>query len=809
MTRRRRRTTKAFALLLAPLTAAGSLLSAVPVFAQVEVAPRMTAAAMPPAAAPVPLSPSTLNLAPSLGSAPILAPSAVPAVAGVSPAAAPLAALPALPAAAATGLAAAAPAPAPAAAPRAEASPRTLVGRLAKSISSGIAETVSSLFDGGRAFAAPAFARGIIAAPRSGHSLLPGVRLDAKPRPSDEGSVRVQDFHLAPDHRLVNGAAPIKLDADASNPAAVEKALRALVDANPAKYGAPSADMAKVHVQFVPGAKEQGQADTYYAIFRQWKQGPDKDGSPYYLLVDGGSLTFVLKVFSDGKPTIMATEGRLYPGISSDIMTVNFDDAQMAAIAEKRLQSPPDAAPGALRQLLKRAWERVTRGAKTAAARSTPPEFLTRTITQMNGAWRAINLYEAADLQGRPVIVAVDVKSGEAFAWSAQGLLRGDGPIASGIGGIASARGTTLNPAGSDHGPTDAMPLPFANVYDAAGQVVAVTADDGSFTVPGAATAPQKLTIKLDGAYASTSDEDAAKNGPVSVTLTATPGQAVRATLNPTGDNVELAAEVNGYIYYSKQVDWLKSSAGVADERILAPLGGGVKANRHDMPGNAYYSPADDSLNLQAAATVAYKDKKGAPHKIGFENTAQPSIIYHESTHRAVQILSQIQLSAEQAASAAFRFVARVMDPVMDGGVNEAIADTVSMFMRGSPLIGEGFYTTPPPGGANLIRTGENETKFDPKNPDPHAQGEAYMGFTWTVRQGLISALGEAAGAAYAALLVVPTTLYSQPQDVPTAMLHVLISDMTADGRIPHETLIRAAAKAHGPEIPAVAPPAR
>jgi hypothetical protein len=140
----------------------------------------------------------------------------------------------------------------------------------------------------------------------------------------------------------------------------------------------------------------------------------------------------------------------------------------------------------------------------------------------------------------------------------------------------------------------------------------------------------------------------------------------------------------------------------------------------------------------------------------------------------------------------------------MDGGVNEAIADTVSMFMRGNPLIGEGFYATPPKNGPNLIRTGENATVLDPTDPDPHAQGEAFMGFTWMVRQGLIAALGEAAGAAYAALLVVPTTLYSQPKDVPTAMLHVLLSDMTMDGRLPHEGLIRQAARTHGPALPTV-----
>ncbi|MDD5302667.1 MAG: hypothetical protein PHS14_06095, partial [Elusimicrobia bacterium] len=590
-----------------------------------------------------------------------------------------------------------------------------------------------------------------------------------------------------------------------NDPAAVERALRALVDANPEKYGAPSADMAKVHVQFVPGSKEAGQAGVYYAIFRQWKKGVEKDGTPYYLLVDGGSLTFVMKVFNDGKPTIMATEGRLYPGVSSDIMTVNYTEAELNALASKRLQSPPDAQPSQLKQFLMKVWNRVRPGARAASVNNDPPVLLTREITNVNGTWRALNLYQASDLNGRPVIAAVDVKSGDAFAWSAENLLKSGGPIAPGATGLALARGTTLTPSGGDHGPTDALPLPYANVYDAAGRVVTVTAADGTFTVPGAGAAA-KLTIRLEGAYAKESDDHAAKNGAMSVTVTAVPGQTVRATLNPDGDDAELAADVNGYVYYSKQVAWLKDSAGITDERVLAPLAGGVRSNRNDMPGNAYYSPADDSLNLQAAATITVKDKKGRPRKLQFENTAQPSIIYHESTHRTVQILSQIALSAEQAASAAYRYVAHVMSPVMDGGVNEAIADAVSMFMRGNPLIGEGFYANAPAGPANVIRTGENTTKFDPKNPDPHAQGEAFMGFTWAVRQGLVEALGEAAGAAYAALLVVPTTLYSQPQDVPTAMLHVLIGSMTADGLIPHEALIRAAAQAHGVVLPSVKP---
>lgn len=792
--------------------AVAGLLAAAPAGAQVEVSPRATLAR----SAPVAIVPSAaLSLTPSLAAAPLSAsPLAAPLLA---PAAAPLAAPVLAPAPLAVSAAAplsAAPigpaALAPAAARSAEAasSPAKagVGGRLAKAVSDGVS-FVGSFFDGSRAAApdsTPAFAFGFITRPHGDLSLNRGVGLDAKPRPREEGSVRVKDFHFAKDHALEGGAAPIALDAKAGDEASIEKALRALVDADPKKYGAGSADMAKVHVRFVPGDKAQGQADTYYAIFRQWKKGTEKNGSPYYLLVDGGSLTFVIKVLADGKPTIMATEGRLYPNVSPDVMTVNFTDAQLLGLAAKRMESPPDAMPGQLRRLLSSVWESVKKAAGVKAKGKSVPQFLTRQLTDVNGTWRAINIYQAEDLKGRPVIVAVDVKSGDAFAWSAQELLRDGGPIASGVAGAVLARGTTLSPTGSDHGPTGALPLPFANVYDQSGKTVARTADDGTFTVPGAGAAPVKLTIRLEGAYAKTTDDDAAKNGPVEVTVMAKPGETVKATLNPTGDSEELAAEVNGYVYYSKQVDWLKNAAGVVDERIQAPLGGGIKANRHDMPGNAYYSPADDSLNLQAAATVKFKDKKGVVHSIAFENTAQPSIIYHESTHRAVQILSQIALSAEQAADAAYRFVAFVMDPVMDGGVNEAIADTVSMFMRGNPLIGEGFYVTPPKKGPNLIRTGENDTVLDPKDPDPHAQGEAFMGFTWNVRQGLVSALGEAAGAAYAALLVVPTTLYSQPKDVPTAMLHVLLSDMKTDGSLPHESLIRAAAKAHGPELPNV-----
>ena len=664
----------------------------------------------------------------------------------------------------------------------------SLLGRLTQALKTGLADAFGTKFDG----AADAYAHYALTPAAEPPVLRGGVHLDKKPRAPKEQAVKTSKFHVqeaAPD-----AEGPIELNADPKDAAAVERALRELVDSDPKKFGAASADMGKVHVQFVPGAKGTGQADTYYAVFRQLKEGKDLDGSPYHLLVDGGSLTFVVKVLG-GKPTVMAIEGHLYPDVDADIMTPAFSDAKLAAIAQDRLHSPVSSPLSKMRRGLVKAWAAVVRSLKASSEKA--PKLLTREITNVEGVWRAVNIYQAQDLKGRPVIVAVDVRTGDAFAWSAQELLR-EAPVGSEkISGVVTARGNDLSATKGDHGPLAELALPYANVYDASGRVVAVTAEDGSFTAPAGAGA---LTVGLDGRYAKLSDDDK-RNPPIQAVIKPVPGQVAKAVLDSDPKNDEHAADVNGFIYYSKQVAWLKGPGGVSDGRIEAPLLGGVRANRTDMPGNAYYSPADDSLNLQAEAVVTGKDKQGKKKSLRFENTAQPSIIYHESTHRAVQILSQLALSAEQAASKAFRFVARIVEPVMDGGVNEAIADTVSMFMRGSPLIGEGFILDAPAGKPNLIRTGENTTAFDPKNPDPHAQGEAYMGFTWMVRQGLIKAMGAAAGAAYANLLIVPTTLYSQPQDVPTAMLHVLLGDMTSDGKVPHAQLILDAAKAHGLDL--------
>ena len=678
-------------------------------------------------------------------------------------------------------------------------------------------------------------------------SLPRGVRLDKAPvEPDKAGAVATADrFFLSPDHALKDGSKPFILDADASKPASIEAALRKLVESDPDRFGASNAygpagkEMAKVHVELLAGVGDQ--ADTYVAVFRQWKEGKAKDGKPYYLLVDGANLRFNIKVLG-GKPVIMAVEGGFAPDIDPAIMTQNFSDEELLQKASDRLKAPSG------RTAARKAGSRkANRKVKTKGPADTP-KFLTRSITLLDKTWHALSIYQAEDLKGQPIIVAVDVNTGKAWAFKSEdfrdsvfipressfvktnktskstprkkaatapvtvggaSISMTAGPGKDLAGGEASARGTTLTKDGNDHGPTGAMALSNAKIMDEQGNLVTITAEDGSFTVPAKGNQPITLTVSLDGIYSAVTDGDE-KNAPLTAKITALPGQSVKVTLNASGDDEELNADVSAYVYSYQLFHWFKTFLGLKDPRLFTPLAGGIHANETSMPGNAFYAPDTDGFYLMQRASLRTRAKgpDGKPRIVTviLENTAQPSIILHELGHRFIQMASRLALSAEQLADPAYRFVKNPMDPIIDGAGNEAFADMVSMFMRNNAELGHGFRINAPVGEPNIIRTGENVTQFDPndenQNNDPHARGEILMGAGWKSRQGLIKRLGPVQGPLYAALLFVRTILYVQPGDVVSALSHALLADMTTDGRLPNADILRANAKKQGVTLP-------
>jgi hypothetical protein len=138
----------------------------------------------------------------------------------------------------------------------------------------------------------------------------------------------------------------------------------------------------------------------------------------------------------------------------------------------------------------------------------------------------------------------------------------------------------------------------------------------------------------------------------------------------------------------------------------------------------------------------------------------------------------------------------------MGGGVNEGTADTISMYFRDNPKIGEKFFKHPGPGMPLVIRDGRNKKPY--RQGEVHDEGESLMGATWEIYDELKNALGETAGAAYASAIVIPTLIFSQPRDVPAAMAQILLAVMHKDGSSPFAEIVRRAARRRGIPLPNV-----
>ncbi len=278
------------------------------------------------------------------------------------------------------------------------AAPRTTMAKLASAVARALPGL--GLFDGGKSRGG----LGILPLPKP--TLPQGLDLDdapAAPQPKKVGGVELNAFDMPsmPAARNAGGvfdAGPRVLNANPASEADVERALRQLVDQDAAKYGVSSAELSTVHVRRIAGKGDQ--ADTIYAYFRQQKQGTNPDGSPYHVAVHGTYLSFTVKVVN-GKPVLMAAMAKLYPTLNVDTRQRKTDD-ELKTAAEARLGIPPNSGI----QL----------------------EYVERKIIYSNGAWHTANLYV---IDGLPFMIAIDIATGEAFAWdSRMGVTKGGAPDA-------------------------------------------------------------------------------------------------------------------------------------------------------------------------------------------------------------------------------------------------------------------------------------------------------------------------------------------------------------------------------------------
>ena len=505
----------------------------------------------------------------------------------------------------------------------------------------------------------------------------------------------------------------VVLPGNPKDEAGVEKALRDLIRSRPDLFSNLSQDSFRtILVKKVTG--QAGLADTFYANFQQQKDT---------VRVEGSYLNFVVKMMG-GKAVVVASTAELYPETSQVDTNGTLNDLQLRGKASERLGTPTNAVDD-LRDLDRR-------------------------IMYIGGQWRTVQVFFYQKLV---VNVAVDVNSGETFAWDPR-MQAAPNAAQQGLKAAPAGEAVGRGVADGPHQPgVELAVLPLAHIQIEEPSGTFYADKDGKFTVPGTGTDPVQLTVRLSGRFATVIDSD---HKDLVVTLTAKPGEQLRAVFNPEGSEEGAVAQVNAYVHTTRVHDWIVSK-GIDVAQLNKPMP--INVNIDDEC-NAYYTPWNPSLNFfKSSGRCA--------------NSSYNDVNYHEYGH-----------GVDDATGGGIK----------NGGLSEGWGDIIAMYMTGQPLLGRGFLKE---GEHGWLRTGENTYQYN-SHDEVHQQGEAWMGFGWTLRQSLIESLGDPGkGAALAEALVIPVFL-AGVRDIPSAMQQVLLRDVGEDGKAAHQKQIVAAAKAHG-----------
>ncbi|MBI3565499.1 MAG: hypothetical protein HY079_09920, partial [Elusimicrobia bacterium] len=592
--------------------------------------------------------------------------------------------------AAATGVAAEAAAYASETAPAAVAAPapasRGLMGRL-KDVVSGRA-TVASLFD-------TSAARGETAGPVQGsvglkeHKpvLLPnGTRTDEEPvipSPDRETTVKSQAYSL-PGARDVGGILENNrkvLSVDPTDVGAVVTAVKALIDGDPARYGVHSSDLRLINARRFEGRGDQ--ADSIFVHFRQIKDN---------LLVNGSNMSFTLKVI-DGKATVVAQTGQVYPNIEVDTQATMTEDAIMGRISE-RVGIPVADAQQAF-------------------------QFFEEKIIYSRGSWRHVKLYVA---EGLPFMIAVDLANGLVFAWDNRTGVETAEPAKKDGAGASAIKGS-IGGKTVDRGPQipgaeiKEIPLAFLNLT--IGGKTYTTDKDGNFAAQGLEVSPEGLTLTatLSGPYVNVMDTTG-KTLKINVTVKPENG-VIHAVFAPdaTLNDENAVAQVSAFQKVNLAYNFLKERKLTTERMDKNPIT--VRTNVDDEC-NAYYTPGSPSLNFFRSSANCV-------------NSAYDTVADHEYGH----------------------YWDDMTGGIMNGGLSEGWGDIVSMYLLNNPIIGEHFLKQAR-GGVDYIRHGDNTYQYN-EYDEVHDQGQAWQGFAWKLRKALMKELGDAEGAAVAEALVLPT----------------------------------------------------
>ncbi len=299
--------------------------------------------------------------------------------------------------------------------------------------------------------------------------------------------------------------------------------------------------------------------------------------------------------------------------------------------------------------------------------------------------------------------------------------------------------------------PIITLPLPNVQVRIPSTGATASTDSAGNYVIPHPGTAPVELRAEFLGQFVNVNNGN---GNDLSFSGIATPGTPLNFTLNTALGEFN-TAQADGYFQTNRTHNYVTSQLG----NIGLDFPFIVTVNLGGQSCNAYYDGTGTQF-FRASGNC--------------NNTAFDSVLAHEYGHAVDDAISGIT----------------------DLALSEGIADTISMFLLGDPIVGRNFYTD-----GRSVRDGNNARQWPATecNGQVHCVGETFMGFAWKSRQNLVTALGSPAGIARAEFVFL-NSLFGNGPDIPSQVLDVYVQD-DDDGNlvngVPDQLALDAAADFH------------
>ncbi|HUQ04818.1 MAG TPA: lamin tail domain-containing protein [Kofleriaceae bacterium] len=338
---------------------------------------------------------------------------------------------------------------------------------------------------------------------------------------------------------------------------------------------------------------------------------------------------------------------------------------------------------------------------------------------------------------GRAVVRAAGTRAGVADAIDDRVFeTRGTVSAWIAVGGAPGARGTAQRVAQRD------VTVHAGSASDTTGGDGAYAVDAAAGSTVAAAVVGPAVRVKSSGSPGVSASAPAAAI--VDLDLGAESGERV-------------LAQTTAFHYVTATRRFLMDN-GIAASALGAPVT--TYVNLADTC-NAYFSPGGRTLNFLRSGG-------------GCNNSAEATIVAHEYGH----------------------FADEMFGGIMDGGLSEGWGDVLACYLVKSPKVGPDLFQDGEP-----LRTCDNSYRFPADGEDEeHDLGQAWAGFAWHLRAGLVSSMGAERGDAMARALVLPS-LASNTPDIPSAVREVFLRDDDDDdlsNGTPHWDVLIAAARRHG-----------